>query len=303
MNKISIVIPTYNRADLLKQCLESILIQDYSASKYQLIIVNDGSTDDTEKNVDHIRSARDNEILYIRQENLGHSVARRKGFLAAQGDIIVSLDDDCIPWAGWLEAIDKFFKDNVDIAICCGMVLNATDTEISWAQHIIDYSLWVGKKNKKGIRLVPTGNTAYRREVIAEGILRDDGKEFGYRDIMFNYDIIKKGNTAAYNPSMKVTHHKWNTDFHYIDDMKKQFLNGQKRHGKGLLEEGYKVYGSYGELLTRIPVWVYVSVKLCLLMARACSAGLGRQFMSSFRQILQGLICQAGAFKNKQNND
>ncbi len=85
----SIIIPTYNRANMISVAIESVLAQTYP--NWELIVVDDGSIDDTEVVV---KQYRDKRIKYYRQENRGRSVARNKGIDLSNGSYICFLDDD-----------------------------------------------------------------------------------------------------------------------------------------------------------------------------------------------------------------
>ena len=85
----SIIIPTYNRAHLLPKAIESVLAQKFN--NWELIIIDDGSTDDTEKLV---RGYIDSRIVYIYQTNAERSAARNNGISHARADYICFLDSD-----------------------------------------------------------------------------------------------------------------------------------------------------------------------------------------------------------------
>ena len=94
-NLVSIIIPAYNMGDLVKSCINSVLNQTYS--NYEIIIVNDGSKDNTEAVCAEFAKANPNIFLFT-QENQGVSVARNNGMKSAKGDYILFLDaDDTIP--------------------------------------------------------------------------------------------------------------------------------------------------------------------------------------------------------------
>lgn len=87
---VSIIIPTYNRENVIKRAIDSVLRQTYSS--YELVIVDDGSTDGTESVVDQ---AADSRIRYIRlKENQGVAHARNVGIREAKYDYIAFLDSD-----------------------------------------------------------------------------------------------------------------------------------------------------------------------------------------------------------------
>jgi glycosyltransferase involved in cell wall biosynthesis len=99
---VSIVIPTYNRADLLRQALDSALRQTYQ--NIQIIVVDDGSTDDTAATV-----AAYNGVTFISQKNAGPSAARNNGSKHAQGEYIAFLDSDDLWMPQYLESCLRGF--------------------------------------------------------------------------------------------------------------------------------------------------------------------------------------------------
>lgn len=103
--KVSVVVASYNGARTLKPCLDSLQRLNYP--DYEVILVDDGSTDETQKIVTDIQRARgegaDPILLYIRHEkNCGLSVARNTGILAATGEIVAFTDSDCRADEDWL---------------------------------------------------------------------------------------------------------------------------------------------------------------------------------------------------------
>ncbi len=89
--KVSIVIPVYNKAEYISNCLESLLQQDFD--DFEIIVVDDGSTDDSGRICDE-KSAQDSRIRVIHTENGGVTSARRKGVEHAAGEYIMFVDAD-----------------------------------------------------------------------------------------------------------------------------------------------------------------------------------------------------------------
>lgn len=103
----SIIVCTFNRLNYLKRCLPSLLEQNYP--EYEIIIVDDGSTDGTREFLD---SLNDGEIKAIHHEyNQGLSASRNTGIKNASYDIVVFTDDDCQADTNWLTEIAKGFAD------------------------------------------------------------------------------------------------------------------------------------------------------------------------------------------------
>jgi len=110
--RVSVVLPTYNRGWILEQAVESVLGQDYA--NLQLIVVDDGSTDDTS----HLLSTFEDRITVIRQVNRGVSAARNAGIRAATGELIALLDSDDTWLPGKVTAQVSFFSNHPDVLVC-----------------------------------------------------------------------------------------------------------------------------------------------------------------------------------------
>ena len=90
MTQVSVIIPTYNHRDYVAATLGSVLAQTFN--DYEIIVVNDGSTDDTANVLKSVVGA--DRIRYIEQPNGGPSAARNRGIAEARGEFIALLDDD-----------------------------------------------------------------------------------------------------------------------------------------------------------------------------------------------------------------
>ena len=102
---VSIIIPTFNGASRIGNCLGAILPQT-AACDAEILVVNDGSIDSTTDVV-----ARYSGVRLITQSNAGPAAARNHGALEARGTIILFTDDDCVPMPDWLAAMIEPFKD------------------------------------------------------------------------------------------------------------------------------------------------------------------------------------------------
>jgi uncharacterized membrane protein/glycosyltransferase involved in cell wall biosynthesis len=115
---MSVVVSCYNGANSVGRTIESLLEQDYPRSKFEIIIVNDGSSDNTEE---VIRSYP--EVRYVGYpDNRGISGARNAGLEAAKGDIYVACDDDCLVRKDWLSQLAKGYAFDDPAGVCGYMV-------------------------------------------------------------------------------------------------------------------------------------------------------------------------------------
>jgi glycosyltransferase involved in cell wall biosynthesis len=115
----SIVIPVYNRANFIEACLNSLLKQNFT--DYEIIVVDDASTDQT---VEIVRSIKDLRIHLIQNSaNRGPGYAKNQGIAAAQGHLIAFTDSDCEADANWLKELLKPFNDE-DVTLTGGKIVN-----------------------------------------------------------------------------------------------------------------------------------------------------------------------------------
>jgi len=119
MSKISIIIPTFNRRDYITIALDSVLKQTYK--DYEIIIIDDGSTDDTKK----VLEPYQDKIRYFYQENQGIPATRNRGIREAQGNYIAFLDSDDYWRPQKLEQQIACFRENPHygmVAIRCSSI-------------------------------------------------------------------------------------------------------------------------------------------------------------------------------------
>ncbi len=111
-HKVSIIIPAYNAEKYIRQCISSVLLQDYP--NIEVIVINDGSTDGT---LDIIKQFKD--VFLINQNNSGVSAARNAGLRAATGDYIAFLDADDYWLPGKITTQVEFLDNNPTFALHC----------------------------------------------------------------------------------------------------------------------------------------------------------------------------------------
>jgi|APCry1669189204_1035204.scaffolds.fasta_scaffold10584_1 glycosyltransferase involved in cell wall biosynthesis len=110
--KSSIIIPTFNRSFSLRNTIESLLNSKSSPHNYEIIIVDNASTDSTKQLAESIiRLNPQQDIRYYYEPIPGSLSARHKGALESKGDILIFIDDDIVAASEWLEAIIETFND------------------------------------------------------------------------------------------------------------------------------------------------------------------------------------------------
>lgn len=133
MNAVSVIIPTFNRAQRLARALASVVAQDFAP--IEIVVIDDGSTDDTEEVVRSIaaKAPADEVILrYVRQENRGACVARNRGMELATGRYLAFLDsDDLIEPRRLSTQIGVLEREGKDCSICDFDVIDESGAVIS----------------------------------------------------------------------------------------------------------------------------------------------------------------------------
>lgn len=117
MIKVSIIIPVYNTEKYLYKCLESVVNQ--SIDDYEVIIINDGSTDNSIDIISKFKEKYPDMITVLNQENCGQAVARNRGISVATGEYIGFVDsDDCISCNMYAEMYRQIVLDDSDYIDC-----------------------------------------------------------------------------------------------------------------------------------------------------------------------------------------
>jgi glycosyltransferase involved in cell wall biosynthesis len=152
---IDVVIPTWNRAALLRRALDSLLAQNYPSDRYCIIVVDDGSTDETWPALDALRGSGPR-VTAIRANHGGPYNARNEGWRAGRGDIVAFTDDDCVADRDWLDAIARGLAGSQVVGVQ-GRTLTLPELKTPLTHQIV-----VLRPNT----IFETCNIAYRRDVL-----------------------------------------------------------------------------------------------------------------------------------------
>ena len=125
---VSVIIPTYNRSALLTQTVATFLGQSYPGDKWELVLVDNNSTDDTWSVIQRL-AENDDRIRPLMERRRGAHFARNSGALAARGDVLYFTDDDMLADENLLARIVEVFDAEPSVASATGKVLPRWDTE------------------------------------------------------------------------------------------------------------------------------------------------------------------------------
>lgn len=142
---LSIIIPTRNRAKYLVNALESITKQTYSKDEFEILVIDNCSTDNTKEIVQSFQSKSEN-LDYFFEPTLGLHAGRHRGLRESNADILVYGDDDIEAFPTWLEGIAESFEDP-DVVLVGGNNLPKYESSPpAWVDDLWSYTLW-GKAN------------------------------------------------------------------------------------------------------------------------------------------------------------
>jgi cellulose synthase/poly-beta-1,6-N-acetylglucosamine synthase-like glycosyltransferase len=199
---VSVVIPTYNRSTTISLCLDSLFNQTYPAERYEVIIINDGSKDNTEEILKKIEPRAPCGFKWSTQKNQGIATATNSAIFRSKGDIICFTGDDCIAEKDWISNLVHGFIDD-DIGAVGGKVINGeAKTQI---QQFIENSRVLDQETFFKRNTLITGSAAYRRH-----ILKQVGGLDNHLNACIDLDLSIKtqllGYKLHYNPEAVVHH-------------------------------------------------------------------------------------------------
>lgn len=121
---VSIIIPTYNRADSIKYTLDSFLQQDYPKDKFEIIVCDNNSTDNVKEIIfEYVEKYGEKRIRYLFERRQGGHFARNSAAKTAKGDILYFTDDDMLAEPDLLKKMIPVFEHNNKIGCATGKVL------------------------------------------------------------------------------------------------------------------------------------------------------------------------------------
>lgn len=187
---ITVQICSHNRCDVLKIVMESLIDQTLSPERFELVLVDDGSTDGTGTMVQNLEVPY--HVTYLRHErNAGLATARNTGMKAAQGKVILIIDDDVIADPHLLEEHWRIHQQ-YDKCVCNGWVNHVTEprrpAKPRFTKADISTSFfWTSNVSVK------------RRDLFAAGLFDEDFKEYGWEDQEMGLRLMALGVTKHNN--------------------------------------------------------------------------------------------------------
>ncbi|HAZ09892.1 MAG TPA: hypothetical protein DCY56_02125 [Candidatus Omnitrophica bacterium] len=204
MYDISIIIPSHNRSKLLKKTLQLLNEQIYPRHRFEAIVVDDGSTDDTEKTANEAQNSVDYKLKYIKQAPRGPASARNKGIKESASDFVLFTGDDIFPAKNLIEQHITSLRQHPEAAVL-GFVGWSKEQEVTDFMHYLapnGFQFRYGTiKNPDdcGFRHFYTSNISLAKKWLKEELF-DEGFPYGaLEDAELSYRLKKRGLRIIFN--------------------------------------------------------------------------------------------------------
>ena len=225
MEMVSIIIPVFNADKYINRCLSALQDLDYPKDKYEILIIDNGSSDQT---VDIVKKYPVKLLIKIK---CNISILRNWGANQAHGDIFAFIDADCVPQKDWLSQASTLLQlDNVGATGCWyALPKDTTLVERTW-----DILTSIRREKIGTIDWVPSGNLIIRKEVFDQ-INGFDEFLITSEDVDICQRIIKAGLLIYSHPIVAVEH---------LGNPKtlKQFFLKEKWRGEGVLQNAFQKF-------------------------------------------------------------
>jgi glycosyltransferase involved in cell wall biosynthesis len=199
---VSVIVPVYNSAGVIAGCIRSLLDQEYSKEGYEIIIVDDGSTDNTKDVVSTFKGVR-----FIPQPHAGPATARNLGASHAKGDVILFTDADCIPDSDWIKRMVEPFS-NPGVAGVSGTyrTLNSNNLIARFVGYEIAHR-HARMSRFDSIDFIGTAYAGYRKTIFREFGGFDTGfSTSSGEDPDLSFRIAAAGHRLVFQPQAAVAH-------------------------------------------------------------------------------------------------
>jgi glycosyltransferase involved in cell wall biosynthesis len=226
--EISVIVPCYNSARTIRQCLTAILNQQTSAA-FDITVV-DSSTDETPEIV--AREFSGVRLIHMSKRTFA-GTARNLGIRATLAPYCLMIDSDCIANADVIERVIKRHRE-AEYAAVGGALRNGTPQSLSGlVGYLIEFKEFMPETPERFTTSIPTANIAYRREVLQSYGCFDEAMEFA-EDITLNWKMYSAGEKLLFDPTIEVTHLNrtgWQKVLSYQVELGRTSALARKRHG------------------------------------------------------------------------
>ncbi len=208
--RYSVVIPAYNAGRTLPDTLAALRNQSVPPEDYEVIVVDDGSTDETPSVVRRLGAK------CITQPNRGPAAARNRGVRAARGEFVLFTDADCVPERDWIRQMTLPFRNQRTAGVKGAYRTRQTEPAARFAQAEFEdrYDLL---EKFPAIDMVDTYSAAFRRDVlVSTGLFDESFPVASNEDTELSYRLCAAGHRLVFNRKAVVYHRHPDTFSKYL---------------------------------------------------------------------------------------
>jgi len=266
---ISAVICTHNRSGYLIKAIQSLVDQQLSKDKYEIIVVDNRSTDATKEVVE--RFTGKSNIRYIYEPNLGLSYARNTGWRNARGKYVAYLDDDAIACPVWLDKILEVFETVTPGPGCVGgrtepIWESARPKWLSdWLLHglaIINWSEIPHVLTNLSAEWLVGANIAFPVDILgkAGGFIpsldRVGNNLLSSGDVFLEKQIAQMGYPCFYHPNIAIGHHIFESRLNQGWFIRRYYWQGVSDAVMHILQENPSIYQRLRSVKSRLKIFI-----------------------------------------------
>jgi glycosyltransferase involved in cell wall biosynthesis len=220
--QVTVIIPTHNRADILKDCLERLKKQDFVKDEYEIIVVDDGSTDATAEVVENAKKHSKVQIHYHFQKNQGQGIARNYALRYAKGKIVILIGDDILVLPDFIKEHMKYHRKHInendavlgfigwdprlEITPFMDWLTNGSSIFGKFGGHQFAFEKLRGKK-KANYNFFYTSNISLKKSLLKKYPFDSRFSSYGWEDIELGYRLTKKEKLNLYYNPHAIAYH------------------------------------------------------------------------------------------------
>jgi len=284
---LSIIIPTHNSDQTIERCIRSLTSQSFPREKFEIIVVDDGSKDQTSSLAK--KAGADKVII---TEPCFQGKARNIGVENANGNLLGFIDSDCEAKDGWVETI---IKELETLNAISGPIENGNpQSKVAWAEYFVEFCAFNEFRKRSSIRTMPGCNIACLKESFSKagGFSEVPLSE----DIMFSQSLRREGFEQIFVPEMQIRH-LCRTD-------PNKFLDNHKLLGRFFVRNRKSNASEQSQLLIRNQIFIPIIFvgKVLKSINYSIQARKTRKFISSLLWIIKANIVYCEGILEERKN-
>lgn len=207
---VSIIVVVLNMADTIGVCLSSLISLDYPKDRYEIIVIDGGSTDRT------VKICQDFGVECFVEKRRGRGLARNVGIKKAKGEIVAFIDADCEVYKNWLSIHVANHSDKT-VGAVVGSIIDpylVKSTKSAIITHYVSFAEFDEALKRNYMYHAPTCNTSFKMGVLQTVNFFDEELDI-YEDFLLSRKITDSGYKILFDPKAKILHFGIRSDLNF----------------------------------------------------------------------------------------